>query len=94
MTVRDGPGIRLNAKEEMTDQESAVKLVGPGPHWLNAIQQATARENGDNVVITLKYLDGGELQTVQTQMAYAAADAFLGQLARAVAMVAEKRAQA
>jgi hypothetical protein len=74
----------------MTDQDSAVKLVGPGPYWLNVIEQATARENGDHVVITLKYLDGGEMQTVQAQIAYKAADAFLGQLANAVATVADK----
>jgi hypothetical protein len=75
----------------MTDQESAVKLVGPGPYWMHVIQQATARENGDHVVITLKYLEGGEMQTVQAQIAYRAADAFLGQLANAVAAVAGKR---
>jgi hypothetical protein len=72
-------------------EDSAVKLIGPGPYWLNAIQQATARENGDHVVITLKYLVGGEMQTAQAQIAYTAADAFLAQLASAVAAVAGKR---
>lgn len=75
----------------MTDQDSAVKLVGPGPYWLNVIQQATARENGDHVVITLKYLDGGQMQTVQAQMAHRAADGFLADLATAVAAIAGKR---
>ena len=75
----------------MTDQDSAVKLVGPGPYRLNAIQQATATENGDHVIITLKYLDGGELQTVQAQIAYTAADAFLGHLVNAVEAVGSKR---
>jgi hypothetical protein len=70
----------------MTEQNSAVRLTGPGPYWLNAIQQATARENGDHVVITLKFLDGGE-QTVQAQIGIKATGLFLGQLANAVAAV-------
>ena len=71
----------------MTDRDSEVRLVGPGPYWLNAVQEATARENGDHV----KYLDGGEMQTLQAQIAYTAADAFLRHLVNAPAAVASRR---
>ena len=39
----------------------------------------------------MKYLDGGEMQTLQAQIAYTAADAFLRHLVNAPAAVASRR---